>query len=59
MLGIDVLIVVSNFLLVLVSLLLFWASMLEQHETVKAILRANNKMTRKILDLLMGRVDDK
>lgn len=53
--GIEVLIVLSNFLLVFVTLLLFWASMLEQHETVKAILKANNKMTRKILDLMLGR----
>lgn len=57
MVGIEVLIVLSNFLLVLVSILLFWASMLEQHETVKAILKANNKMTKKILNLMLGRAE--
>lgn len=57
MVGIEFLIVLSNFLLVLVSILLFWASMLEQHETVKAILKANNKMTKKVLNLMLGRTE--
>lgn len=55
--GIEVLIVLSNFLLVFVSMLLFWASMLEQHETIKAILKANQKMTKKIIRLLLGQAE--
>jgi hypothetical protein len=55
--GIETLIVLSNFLLVFVSMLLFWASMLEQHETVKAIIKSNAKITKKILNLMIGKAE--
>jgi hypothetical protein len=54
----EILIILSNFGVMIATTLLFWASMLEQHDTIKAILRSNSSTVRRITALIVGRRND-
>lgn len=44
----EALIILSNLILALATFLLFWASMREQHATIKTITQANSRLLRRI-----------
>lgn len=53
--GPDGLVIISNFLVAFSTLLLWTASEHEQHQTVKAIVKANNALVRTIVNALGGK----
>jgi len=53
--GPDTLVILSNFMVAFSTLLLWAASEREQHQTVKAIVKANSALVRTIVKALKGK----
>ena len=54
----EALVILSNFGVAITTLLLFFASIREQHETIRQITKANNRLIRRLFGVVMKKNKD-